>query len=73
MIAESSEHEADGGELEEGERVAVEVFPVLGQSAASVEPSDCPLDHPTPGLDDEALDPIGSFDDLDLEIGEDAG
>ena len=30
-------------------------------------------DHPTPGLDDEALHPIGSLDDLGLEIGQDAG
>jgi membrane fusion protein (multidrug efflux system) len=29
-ITEFSEHESDGGELEEGERVAVEVFPVPG-------------------------------------------
>ena len=31
------------------------------------------FDHPTPGLDDEALHPIGSLDDLGLEIGQDAG
>ena len=30
------------------------------------------FDHPTPGLDDEALHPIGSLDDLGLEI-QDAG
>ena len=29
--------------------------------------------NPTPGLDDEALHPIGSLDDLGLEIGQDAG
>ncbi len=28
---------------------------------------------PTPGLDDETLDPIGSLDDLGLEMGEDGG
>ena len=52
---------------------AVEVLPVLGQSAAAVEPGDGAFDHPTPGLDDEALHPIGSLDDLGLEIGQDAG
>ena len=31
------------------------------------------IDPPTPGLDDEALHPIGSLDDLGLEIGQDAG
>ena len=59
-------------EFDEGERVAVEVLPVLGQSAAAVEPGDGAFDHPTPGLDDEALHPIGSLDDLGLEIGQDA-
>ena len=72
-ITEFSEHESNGRELDEGERVAVEVFPVLGQSAAAVEPGDGAFDHPTPGLDDEALHPIGSLDDLGLEIGQDAG
>ena len=72
-ITEFSEHESYGRELDEGERVAVEVLPVLGQSAAAVEPGDGAFDHPTPGLDDEALHPIGSLDDLGLEIGQDAG
>ena len=72
-ITEFSEHESNGRELDEGERVAVEVLPVLGQSAAAVEPGDGAFDHPAPGLDDEALHPIGSLDDLGLEIGQDAG
>ena len=50
-ITEFSEHESNGRELDEGERVAVEVLPVLGQSAAAVEPGDGAFDHPTPGLD----------------------
>ena len=72
-ITEFSEHESNVRELDEGERVAVEVLPVLSQSAAAVEPGDGAFDHPTPGLDDEALHPIGSLDDLGLEIGQDAG
>ena len=72
-ITEFSEHESNGRELDEGERVVVEVLPVLGQSAAAVEPGDGAFDPPTPGLDDEALHPIGSLDDLGLEIGQDAG
>ncbi len=51
----------------------MEVFPVLGQSAAAVEPGDGAFDDPTPGLDDEAFDPIGSLDDLGLDMGQDAG
>jgi len=72
-IAEFSEHEADGGELEEGECVVVEVFPVLGKSAAAVEPSDGALDNPTLGQHDEALGLIGSLDDLGFDPGEDVG
>lgn len=51
----------------------VEVFPVLGQSAAAVEPSDGTLDNPTLGQHDEALGLIGSLDDLGFDPGEDAG
>ena len=47
---------------------------VLGQSAAAASmPGDGAFDHPTPGLDDEALHPIASLDDLGLDIGQDAG
>ena len=42
-------------------------------ASAAVEPGDGAFDHPTPGLDDEALHPIGLLDDLGLEIGQDAG
>ena len=38
-IAELSQHEADGGEFQEGKTAAVEIFPVLGETAAAVEPS----------------------------------
>jgi len=33
-----SQHEADGGKFQEREGVAVEIFPVLGEAAAPVEP-----------------------------------
>ena len=42
-------YEADGGEFQEGETAAVEIFPVLGETAAAVEPSDRTLDDPTLG------------------------
>ena len=44
-IAELSQHEADGGELQEGEAAAVEIFPVLGETAAAIEPSNRALDQ----------------------------
>ena len=37
-----------------------------------VELGDGAFDNPTPRLHDEALDPIGSFDDLGLQMGQDA-
>ena len=48
-IAELSQHEADGGEFQEGKTAAVEIFPVLGETAAAVEPSNRTLDDPTLG------------------------
>ena len=59
--------------LRKARALRLRLFPVLGQSAAAVEPGDRPFDDPTPGLDDEAPDPIGLFDDLGLEMGPDAG
>jgi hypothetical protein len=35
-----SQHEADGSEFEESESAAIEILPILGQSAATVQPSD---------------------------------
>lgn len=72
-LTELSEHEAYGGELEESERIAVEVLPVLGQSAAAIEPGDAALDDPALGQRDEASAPIGPLDDLGFEMREDAG
>ena len=48
-IAELSQHEADGGELQEGEAAAVEIFPVLGEAAAAIEPSNRAFYDPTLG------------------------
>jgi len=72
-VAEFSEHEADGGELEEGERGSVEVLPVLGQSPAAVKPGDGALDDPALREGDEAFDPIRAFDDFGFEMRQDAG
>jgi hypothetical protein len=63
-ITELSEHEADGGETEECKRAVVAVFPVAGQTPASVEPCDGPLDDPALGFNDEALRVLASLDDL---------
>src|SRR5271165_2924330 len=71
-IALLSQHEADGGEAQEGERLAVEAFPILGQSSAAAEPGQAAFDDPALGQDDEAFDLIRSFDDFDVEARQNA-
>jgi len=48
-VIELSQHEADGGQFQEREGVAVEIFPVLGETAATVEPRNRAFDDPTLG------------------------
>src|SRR5271165_7411281 len=52
---------------EERERVAVQALPVLGQSAAAVQPADGPLDDPALGQDHELAD-VRTLDDLDIDL-----
>ena len=66
-IAELSQHEADGCQLQEREGVAVEIFPILGETAATVEPRDRAFDDPTLGQSHEAFGVIGSSDDYGFE------
>src|SRR5215472_14905643 len=72
-IAEFSKHVADGSELEEGEGVAVEVLPVLGQASAAIEPGDGALDDPALGERDETGATIRSLDDFGFEMRQDGG
>ena len=66
MLAEFSEHEADRSETEECKRSLVQVFPVLGQSAAAVKPSEGSLDNPALWQNNKTLGLVGAFDDLDM-------
>src|SRR5271167_1710455 len=63
-ITELSEHKADGCEAKEGERVVVEIFPILGKPATAVEPGDCALDNPALWQNDKSLGPIATAHDL---------
>ena len=72
-ITEFSEHESNGRELDEATALRLRFSQSLASRRHAVEPGDGAFDHPTPGLDDEALHRIGSLDDLGLEIGQDAG
>jgi hypothetical protein len=48
-IAKLSKHEADRGEAQEGERLAIEVLPIFGKPSAAVEPRNGALDDPALG------------------------
>ena len=58
--------------MQERECSVVQTFPVLGEPAASVQPSDGPLHDPALGQDDKALRRIRALDDLDLDPAHDA-
>jgi hypothetical protein len=51
----------------------VAIFPILGESAASVEPSDRALDDPALGFDDKACGVIGAFDDFEHQAADCVG
>jgi hypothetical protein len=67
-IAELSQHEADGRKFQKREGVAVEIFPILGETTAPVEPSDRAFDDPTLGQSHESFGVIGSSDDFGFEV-----
>src|SRR5712671_5169346 len=48
-VTKLSQHEADGGKFQEREGVAVEIFPILGETATTIEPCDGSFDDPTLG------------------------
>jgi len=68
-----SEHEANRGEAEKSECVSVEVFEILGQPAAAIEPSESALDNPTSRQKRKPFGLVGAFDDFDLEVRKDFG
>ena len=58
--------------MEEGQGLSAVAFPVLGEAAATVQPSEGPLDDPAFGQNGETLRRgylglIGSLDDLDVD------
>ena len=48
-ITKFSEHEANGSEFQESEGIAVEIFPILGEAATTIEPRDRTFDDPALG------------------------
>src|ERR1017187_5009366 len=72
-ITEFSQHEANGCEAQEDQAAEVEVFPVLGKPAATIEPRNGALDDPSARQNDEAFGPIGTPDDFGFELRSDLG
>ena len=70
-ITKFSEHEADGCEAQECERLAIEVLPILGKPSAAVEPSNGALDDPPAWEDHKSFDLIGPLDDFSFEVRQD--
>ena len=67
-VAELSQHEADGRKFQKREGVAIEIFPILGETTATVEPGDRAFNDPTLGQLHESFGVIGSFDDFGFEM-----
>src|ERR1035437_10167079 len=72
-VTKLSQHEADRGEFQEREGIAVEIFPILGEAAATVEPRNGALDDPSARQNDEAFGRIGTPDDFGFELRSDLG
>src|SRR5665811_2040103 len=72
-ITEFSQHEANGCEAQEDLAAEVEIFPVLGKPAATIEPRNGALDDPSARQNDEAFGPIGTLDDFGFELRSDLG
>src|SRR4051795_13278199 len=70
-IAEPSQHEADRGKAEEGERLAVEVLPILGQSTAAVQPSYGAFDNPALRENDKPFRLIRALHDFKVHAPQD--
>jgi hypothetical protein len=50
------------------ERLAIEVLPILGKSAAAIEPGDGALDDPAFGQHDKTFGVIAASDDFSFEV-----
>ncbi len=65
IAGESSEHKPDARQSDEGESGSVEVFVVLGQAPAAIDPGDGALDDPASWDNLETLGLRGTLDHLD--------
>src|SRR5215218_9835778 len=70
-LTELSQHEADGREAQECERLAVQAFPIFSQSTASVEPCDGSFNNPALRQDGEPLCGIRTLHNLHVDLAHD--
>ena len=54
--------------MQECERLAIEIFPVLGEPSAASEPCEGAFDHPSSRENFEAFRPIGALDDFGCQM-----
>ena len=54
--------------MQERERLAVEVLPILGELSAAIEPRNSALDDPAFGQHHKSADVIRTFDDFNVEM-----
>src|SRR5512134_3979217 len=64
MSCDSAHHDADHGDLDEGEVASDAVLKVFGETSTTVEPAEGPLDDPALRQHHEAVGGVRSFDDL---------
>ena len=69
MSCQSAQHEADGGEEDEGDGAAREVLEIFGEPPAAINPSDHTFDDPSFRQELETR-AIATLDDLELPIGD---
>jgi hypothetical protein len=67
MSCQPAQHEADGGEEDEGDGAVREVLEILGEAPTAIEPGDGALDDPALRQELEART-IAAFDDLELPV-----
>jgi hypothetical protein len=51
-----------------GERLSIEILPILSEPSAAIEPGNSALDDPAFGQHNKSADLIGTFNDFNVEM-----
>jgi len=57
--------------MKKSQGVAGKIFPIFGEPAAAIEPSDCAFDDPALGQHDKTFGLIATPDDFEFELRQD--